>query len=405
MPDCPQFSLGSTFTFQQQLCNLQTILDNYYNRIPQNTLETLNRENNPTYAASMIGVLGSSLTLLNITATGYNSDLSFMNISTTSTPNIVHYSNSSGTSYPSWIVFTSNGSFTVSNKLSNQLINVYMIGGGGGGGGGGGQEYLAATSGGSGGGGASGVFTVSQILSNGTYTVNVGQGGTFGQGGQNGNDGKDGGNGTDSYILTPNNTKISAPAGNGGGGGKACATTDTFASGGAGGTNIEDLGNGGNGDNAIQDGKGSGGSAGDSIGPITSILFNSTLNLGGGGGGGSSCSFPFGHDPYLGGTPNTNAGNSCPTSAPLIYGGGGGFNSPTCLNGINASYQYSFQSNSSIIYAGGGGGGGAGKFGSAAGGGTDGGNGGQGSPGIVVIWFDTIASPNPIPCPDCPVPG
>ncbi len=353
---CPTFSLGSTFAFQQKLCNLETILEKIYNKLPQKTLDNLNKLNKPESAALMVRGIGDS-----------NSN-SF---------SITAINNYTGIPSGNYFVFNQNGSFTINSFPSGGTLTIFCYGGGGGGGAG---NYNAG-----GGGGGGGGFSSVQIVGSTTplttpvtFLVNVGAGGTGGTNGQSGNSG-----GKSSITKSGITTALISAAG--GTGGQVAQSSGTGGTGGIGGnsTNGQNGGNGGTGDNSTTTSYQNSG-AGINASPLNNysvqfgyagIGFN--FNSGGGGGGGtnlqSGLMSPFLYS-YPPGLYNNFEGSG-------NYNGFGGNSDSN--NGNSQQFIVSYDSLNkyyNIKSAGGGGGGAASSSG--------GGNGGNGAGGFVIVqWY------------------
>jgi len=237
------------------------------------------------------------------------------------------------------ITFLTNGSITF--VCSNISISVTCVGGGGGGGGG---AYLNGGGGGAGGGGQISVTTFLSSIT--TYSVIIGNGGTFGIAGSSSSNGGNGGNGGSSSITGI----ITSNGGNGGNGG----VNTTSGPGGPG-------GNGGN--------AGGGGTGG--TGGTTNNTGGTGINGGGGGGGGYSGS--------SGGTGSTNGVDGYGSGG----GGGGGNSGSGGIGGTNAGNGSQGDSNAASGIPNKGGGGGGGKSGNGNVNATwSGGNGGS---GVVIL--------------------
>ncbi len=250
--------------------------------------------------------------------------------------------------------FTSgSGTFTPSAALS---VNMLLVAGGGGGGG---KNNISNTYGG--GGGAGGLIAQNGVsLTNTTYSVTVGVGGTAGT-----NNTK-GGSGGASSITGSSFTTISATGG--GGGGTAYSGQTTGASGGSG---------GGGGRGGSTSGTGGTGTTGQGYAGADAIS-----SRGGGGGGATAAGL------------EQNGGDgsvSNITGTSVMYaGGGGGGGSPagTGGNGGGGAGNSSGAGTAGAANTGGGGGGGSNATTSTA-------NGGAGGSGIVVISYNlapTIAT-------------
>jgi len=393
--------MGDTIT-QAKMCFLQNFLNINDNgrKLPQDYIETLNRLNNPTYGYLMVSALGNKLTTssLGVYASGFNINGSYQinssgNVVTLpcsfvsgSTPGS-QIAVSSNQLLPSYILFTSNGTLTVSNLTSGQFsINVIVVGGGGGGGAGGGKSRDSSKAGSGGGGGGTGGYSTGTITSNGTFAITVGQGAYGGEcktSGDSGGIGSSGKTGNPSSISGPN-VNITAGGGYGGGGGGVGAQNQSYPG----------PGNGGGGGTGTVSGKtvlGASGGNGishdksETSGGTGIIVDNSTfkqyLYIGGGGGGGfQSSQQNNGGNPQgsvLFNDPNQNDGYG------PFWGAGGADQG----NGISAcSIQNNGGKSSLFNYVGGGGGGGGRAFDSAYAA-IPGGPGGTGANGCVLVWW------------------
>lgn len=247
--------------------------------------------------------------------------------------------------------FTSSGTFTPTEPLTNVEYLVIAGGGGGGynaGGGGGAGGYLTSASGETSGGGQFAQSTLS--LSATAYTVEVGAGGAGANGSNSAARGSAGGN---SLISGSGITTVTAIGGGGGGsrngseldGGAGGSSGGGTRSGGGAGTRTASPiqgysgqgglstppagGGGGAGEAGGTDGQGDGGDG------LTSSITGSAVVRGGGGGGGGG----DGSRVSAGGTGGGGAGGYSTTSASVAGtantggGGGGGSNETIYVNG------------------------------------------------------------------------
>ena len=133
----------------------------------------------------------------------YTSNLQNINVSISGTGNTINTANDN-INYK-YAFFANNGTFTIDKNISCDIL---VVGGGGGGG--------------AGGGGAGGfVYRTNQILSAGTYNINIGAGGSGGTNGNRGNDGND------TYIQLNSTDILRAYKGGGGGTNGQLATAPT----------------------------------------------------------------------------------------------------------------------------------------------------------------------------------
>jgi len=282
-------------------------------------------------------------------------------------------------------IYTSSGSFTISQT---QPVKLYVIGGGGGGGS---VPSGTGSNGGSGGGGGGMTTKIFTSVSAGTYNFTVGGKGSAGNSSnQNGSAG-----GTSSITL--NGITLQAT---GGGGGTTWVSTSQAGTGGAGGigsggdingtggagadgiaqsNNNSTIFNGNNGSNGTNGGAGGGGGGSDGSTPNSAVSGNggngsSTYYTGGGGSGG------------LDADGSDITGNIGSAGTGYTSGGIGGGVGVTATNGGgNAGGSAGSSGSTRLSYGGGGGsyGGGGGGTGSADGGVPDAGQGGGGA--IIVI--------------------
>jgi prepilin-type N-terminal cleavage/methylation domain-containing protein len=211
--------------------------------------------------------------------------------------------------------FNSSGTFSVSNAVKN--FRVLLVAGGGGGNGGP-----------AGGGGGGGMIEQEVTLTQGNYTVTVGQGGASGVSGGNsvfstltalggGRSGVSGGSGGGNFSWGSGGAGAAGTSGQGNNGGAAASTSAIYSAGGGGG------GTGGAGGNASGCRGGNGGA-----GRTTFITGTSRIFAGGGGGGTyfQDCNSPGGSGGSGGGGRGggSQGGNGVAGTANTGGGGGGG---------------------------------------------------------------------------------
>jgi hypothetical protein len=329
---CGQLDIPLNWTFLDSTCAPITSFNIYENEVltlnvpVSQTSVTINKTVSGTYmfyVTSLSNDIESekSNTVVVSTQYGYNSENAII------------------TNNGKTITFLKNGSITF--ICSNISISVTCVGGGGGGGGG------AYSNGGGGGAGGGGKISITSFLSTiTTYSVIIGNGGTFGIAGSSSTNGGNGGNGGSSSISGI----ITSIGGHGGNGG----VNTTSGPGGSG-------GNGGN--------AGGGGTGG--TGGTTNNTGGTGINGGGGGGGGYSGS--------SGGTGSTNGVDGYGSGG----GGGGGNSGSGGIGGTNAGNGSQGDSNAASGIPNKGGGGGGGKSGNGNVNATwSGGNGGS---GVVIL--------------------
>jgi len=342
-------------------------------------------------------------------------------ISSTGTRNVTDGYNSSGatdTTYKMY-VFTGNGTITFERLSGNLSVNLFAIGGGGAGG----SEFRGAH--GVGGGGAgeiySGTITIPQNTSS-TFTITIGQGGTYsGLGTTTQGTGDKGGNTTVSFTsISTNPSPISCNGGGGGGAGSEYNPTTGGSGGGGAGSYASAAGNtrssyqptyrggaysstsspsyagyggGGAGEAGLADASNNNGGSGGSGTNCILPGMNQTWFFGGGGGGSAAGTNDL-NNAYRGGRGGKGGGGGggCMKngSGTNYYVGAGGTNGYLSGNGNNGSYglnidPYGANGGNALANSGSGGGGGNTNKQSLK---------GYGGSGIVIITFASSGIPS-----------